>query len=514
MTTTTAPDSSPAIPAGLLPAVGYLRLSDSRIEGELDLRIDKLRERAAAEGWHLTEILMERDEGRRNSGVSAFKQVTVRGADGTVTGLAVLRPMFDQLVTGLFSGRYQRVLTEDISRLMRRGRDNERLIDAVEYRGADVLSLSGTINLRGGGTDAERQQARIMASMAEQFSRDMTRRVAGGRERHAATSWGGGRRPFGYEPDEYAPKHHKTLIQVPAEAAVIRKAAADVLGGTSLKAVTRDLRERAASGEPGTATVTGTPWQTRSLRGVLTSGAVAGKAVRKGQILGDAPWEPILDEPTWTRLRTLFADETRRTNRGSGNEPKWLLSLFAECGVCHKRLTVGGAGEGRSPAYVGKECGHVRRTAKDVDNLISEAVVAWLEKYADSDRLRPAAPAADGHAKALRTELARLRKQRKALLEIFDGDADALAVIRAKEARMTAIDGQLAAAVSEPDPLAGFREGNPRAAWDAAPMPRKRALVQALIESVVIERAGRTGRVFHPETVAVTWRPQAGAPRS
>ena len=98
MTTRTAPASSPAIPAGLLPAVGYLRLSDSRIEGELDLRTAKLRERAAAEGWHLTEIIMERDEGRRNSGVSAFKQVTIRDANGQVTGLAVLRPGFDQLV--------------------------------------------------------------------------------------------------------------------------------------------------------------------------------------------------------------------------------------------------------------------------------------------------------------------------------------------------------------------------------------------------------------------------------
>lgn len=512
MTTTTAPASSPAPAAGLLPAVAYLRLSDSRIEGELELRVAKLRARAAAEGWELGDrILMERDEGRRNSGVSAFKQVTVRGPDGAVTGLAVVRPMFDQLVNGLFSGRYQRVLTEDISRLMRRGRDNERLIDAVEYRGADVISLSGTINLRAGGTDAERQMARIMASMAEQFSRDMTRRVAGGRERHAATSWGGGRRPFGFQPDPDAPKHHKTLIMDPAEAAVIRAAAADVLRGISLNAITRDLRERAAKGEPGTATVTGTPWQTRSLRGALTSGAVAGKTVRKGQVLGDAPWPAILDEPTWQRLRDLFADEGRRTS--ASNEPRWLLSLFAECGVCHKRLTVGGAGRGRSPAYVGKECGHVRRRAEDVDRLVTRLVIAWLEQYADSERLRPAAAPADTHAKALRAERDKLRKQRGALLDRFDGDAQAEALIRAKEQRIEEIGAQLAAAVSEPDPLEGFRGDNPRAAWQAAPIARKRAVVQALMASVVIKPAGRGGRVFDPETVAVTWRPQAGAPR-
>ena len=44
------------------------------------------------------------------------------------------------------------------------------------------------------------------------------------------------------------------------------------------------------------------------------------------------------------------------------------------------------------------------------------------------------------------------------------------------------------------------------------PLPRRRAVVQLLAESVVINRAGRSGgRVFDPETIALTWRPEIAA---
>ena len=186
--------------------------------------------------------------------------------------------------------------------------------------------------------------------------------------------------------------------------------------------------------------------------------------------------------------------------------------------MCHKQLKVGGAGRGRSPAYVGAECGHVRRRAEDVDRLVGRLVVAWLEQYADSDRLRPAAPAADRNAKALRTEARRLRARREQFRQLGeDGDmapADVAAMLRGLDAKLGELDAQLAAAISQPDPLEGWRVGVPAAAWAAAPIARKRALRQALLESVVIKRAGKGGRVFHPETVAVTWRPEAGEPRT
>ena len=71
-----------------------------------------------------------------------------------------------------------------------------------------------------------------------------------------------------------------------AEAAVIQQAAADLLRNISVRAVTRDLRER------GVPTATGAASNTRSLRGVLLKPAVAGLAV------GAASWWPRRGPPS------------------------------------------------------------------------------------------------------------------------------------------------------------------------------------------------------------------------
>ena len=287
---------------------------------------------------------------------------------------------------------------------------------------------------------------------------------------------------------------------MPAEAEVITSAAAAILDlNISLKAVARDLRERQVP------TVTGTAWSAKTLRDVLIKPAVGGLAVRDGELV-PAPWPAILGPGTWERLRDLLTDPARRTNTSRANEPRWLVSGFATCGVCGGPLRAGG-GANRAAAYIGKDCCHVRRNAASVDDLIGEAVIGWLDRYA-STRLRPR-PAAPVNARALRAERDRLRRQREALLGEFEGDPVALRVIRGKEARIAAIEAELAAS-HEPDPLPEFRTGEPaRALWDAAPVARRRAIVQALIESVVIKRAGRRGQGFDPDTVTVTWRPQA-----
>jgi len=72
----------------------------------------------------------------------------------------------------------------------------------------------------------------------------------------------------------------------------------------------------------------------------------------------------------------------------------------------------------------------------------------------------------------------------------FEGDAQAMATIRRKDKRIAEINAQLAAS-DEPDPLAEFR-GKPAAAvWKSLSVARKRAVVQAVIESVTILPAGR-----------------------
>jgi DNA invertase Pin-like site-specific DNA recombinase len=496
----------------------YLRLSDPA-EGALDGREATLRAAAAALGWQVHRVIIENDlsraKARTNGGprpASAFKRQRIQLPNGTYA-LRTVRPGFRSMLHDLGAGQVQAILAEDLDRLLRQPRDNEDLLDAVELAHATVRSISGSITLTAGGTDAERMTARIMAAVANKSSADTGRRVSQARTRLATQSWHGGRRPFGYQPDPDAPQYAKRLRQVPAEAAVIRRYADAVFHGRiSLKGAVAELN----AGD--VRTVTGAAWATRTLVGVLTSGAVAGLALHDGEIIGasDAIPEPILDVDTWQALRDKLRDPARRTT--TANAPRWLVSCFATCGVCGRVLTVGGAGRTakgtkRSPAYVGKVCGHVRRSAEAVDHLVAEAVIGWLERYADSQRLRPA-PRAGGNAKALRAEqrrLSRRRDQFRAMAASGDMDpADVAAMLRTIGADLDRVATRLAACADAPDPIEEFRQGTPaRQVWAGLSLARQRAVVQVLVAKVVAERATSRGRGFDPDSITLVWHDAA-----
>jgi DNA invertase Pin-like site-specific DNA recombinase len=497
----------------LTPAVGYLRLSDYRTEGALQGRAELLKARAAEWGWRLTDvdIITENDLAPRNGdgsprGVSAFKRRKVKLPDGRVV-LRVVRPGFQLLLARIAAG--YNAIAEDLDRLLRQPRDGEELIDTVQLAGTTVRSLSGSVTLTAGGTDDERFVARVMAATANKASADIGRRVSAARGRLAGESYQGGRRPFGYVRDSKAPKYHKRLIVVEAEAGVIRQAAADILDlGISLKAVARDLRERPA--DRRVPTVTGTAWSAKTLREVLIKPSVAGLAVKDGKLVpADAIPEPVLDVGTWERLRDMLTDPARRTNTSRANEPRWLVSGFAECGVCHKPMRVGG-GRDRAHAYIGKDCCHVRRNAKAVDAHIAELVVRRLSEPDAADLLRPPPrPAID--ATRLRAERDKLLRQldKQARMNMRGELSDRALKAGQREAAglIAAIDAQLQVS-DEPDPLPEFREGRPAGVvWAELGTPRRRAIVQTLIEAVVVNRAGRRGQGFDPETLDVTWAP-------
>jgi DNA invertase Pin-like site-specific DNA recombinase len=505
-------DDLPADDAGLVPAIGYLRLSDARLEEAFDGRRERLKARAEGWGWSLADedIIVENDMLPPNGDgtprpASAWKRKRIRLPSGRVEW-RVIRPGF-RLLLDLIPGR-PRVIAEDLDRLLRQPRDGEDLIDAVEMAGATVRSLSGSINLTSGGTEEEKFVARIMAANASKGSGDISRRVRNARALRAGKSYGGGRRPYGYRADEDAPKYHKRLLLVPAEAEMLRAAAGDILDrGISLKAVARDLRDRRAP------TVTGTAeWSAKALREVLLKPAVAGLAVRDGAHVPapDVIPEPVLDADVWERLRDLLTDPARRTNTSRANEPRWLVSGFAVCGVCGGPLRASG-GRNRAYAYIGAECCHVRRGAANVDTYVGLHVVERMSRPDGKDLLRPPPRrGTEAEAGRLRGEARRLRARRerfKAMAATGDLDpADVRDMLRGIDGRLEAVAAELTAAASEPDPLPEFRDQPADEAWAGMGIARRRAVVQALIRSVTVLPAGRRGAGFDPATVEVTPR--------
>ena len=206
--------------------------------------------------------------------------------------------------------------------------------------------------------------------------------------------------------------------------------------------------------------------------------------------LRPAPWPPILERDVWERLRDKLTDPSRRT--GTSNEPKWLVSKFTRCGVCGCTMHVTAGGQ-RAPSYTGDECNHVARDAHHVDDYVAGVITERLSRPDAADLLKPP-PRPGVDAAALRAEQRKLRERKAAQARMHargDIDDEQLASgSREIRARLAVIDAQLAAS-DQPDPLEEFR-GKPAAAvWKSLRLPRKRAVVQALIESIAILPAGR-----------------------
>jgi DNA invertase Pin-like site-specific DNA recombinase len=490
----------------------YLRLSDARLEEALDGREARLRAQAADLGWTVYRVIVENDMVPGNgNGVlrpaSAFKRRKIRTPSGRVE-LRTIRPGFRSLLDDLTTGPVRAVLAEDLDRLLRQPRDGEDLLDAVELSGATCRSRSGSLTLTAGGTDAERFTARIMAATANKASADTARRVRDKKEQLCGQSWQGGRRPFGYRHDPDAPKYHKRLILDDTEAAIIRQAAADILDrDVSLKAIARDLRAR------GVPTVSGCAWTASTLKDVLVKPMAAGLSAWHGE-LREAPWPPILERDVWERLKDKLTAPERRTNAHTGNEPKWLVSKFARCGACGGTLHVTAGGK-RASAYSGDECNHVARNAAHVDAYIAAIVVERLSRPDTADLLKPP-PRPGVDAAALRIEARKLRDRKHSQMRMHAAgaidDDDLAAGMREIRGRLTVIDAQLAAS-DQPDPLEEFRGQPATTVWKSLSLPRQRAVVQALIESITIlptakgRPAGwRPGQsYFNPETIQIQW---------
>jgi hypothetical protein len=386
---------------------------------------------------------------------------------------------------------------------MRQPRDGEDLLDAVELSGATCRSLSGSLTLTGGGTDAERFTARILAATANKSSADTARRVADARERLAGQSWHGGQRPFGYRHDPDAPKYHKTLITDQDEAKVIRDAATAILAEgdekISLKAIARDLRDR------GVPTVTGTAWTASTLRDILVKPTVAGIVISGGAELA-APWPAIIEPDRWRRLRDTLTDPGRRTNGQTGNAPRWLVSKMALCGICAdgKATVHATSGGGRPAAYRCDALNHLWRDAAHVDEYVAAVVVERLSRPDVAGLLRPP-PRPGTNTAALRAEARKLHDRKRAQMRMHAAgaidDGDLAAGMKEIRARLAQIDAQLAVS-DQPDPLAEFRDRPAAAVWESLPLPRRRAVVR-LLATVTILPAGRKGRGFDPSTVRV-----------
>lgn len=470
------------------------RISDAR-DGDthgVDGQVGDCTAHARRLGWQCgpagTHVVVEND-------TSAFTRRKIKLPDGRYE-LRTVRPGFRRALAMLASGEADGLIALDLDRACRDPRDLEDLIDVTESASPriPVESVTGSLRL---ATDADVAMARVMVSMANKSSRDTARRVAAARQRKALEhGYGGGVRPFGFEPDGVTIR--------PSEAAEIVRAADAILGGVALRQVLLDLRTR------GVATVKSAPWSSSAVRGMLRRPRNAGLAVYRGEIVGKAPWPAILPEDTWRAVVAILDDPARRQT--PGNTPRWLGSLIYRCGVCDDGTTCRvHAVRSTGGQYRCDEKHHLARSAPRIDAYVTEVLISRLARDDAAEVLE--APGAPVDARALRREAASLR-------ELLDEQArlHARGVIDSRQleagsgelrARIAAVEGQLAAAAGR-DPLDGIA-GRADAAdvWAGLDLGRRRAILEALcVVSLYPGHPGRLpdGRYFDTSSIRVEWK--------
>lgn len=474
-------------------AILYCRISDARdTNGELTTDgVDDQERRLRLQfeqvlGWGILEVLIEND-------VSAFKRRRIDLPDGT-TAMRVVRPEFRRALDLLANGGSDGFAALDLDRAMRDPRDLEDMIDIVEETNVPVKSLTGSLSL---DSDAGITMARVMVSMANKSSRDASRRLTAAFEARALRGeWRGGGRPFGFEADGIAIRED--------EAQWIRWGVEMTLVGVSLYAQCRDLRDA------GVMSTMGNPMGAQSWRRILRNPRIAGLMTYHDEIVGDAPWPPLVDRDAWEAVKRKLPGKSEPLVR------KWLGSGIYLCGRCGAPMMIGTSSQRRNgkniPTYRCSVKSHLQRQAVPIDEYIADVVVARLTRADASQLLRPADPTID--VDALR---ARARQLRQIVAEMTTDRALGRITqeehLRGRDIAMTEVDDieRRVAATMSASPAARLIEAKDVAdAWDRLTLGPRRAVIRDMMTVTILPpRRGRTPKnfVLDESTIRIEWVP-------
>jgi DNA invertase Pin-like site-specific DNA recombinase len=494
------PTPEPDAPAALI----YGRMSMDSTGKELGLTRqiageDGALKLCAARGWTVTE-----DHIYTDNDLSAS------------TG--VYRPGYADLIAAVERGEAGIVVTYQLSRLWRHRRERAEGMEILKTHRVKVVTVKGP------ELDLSTAYGRAMAGLLGEFD-TMESDVKGERMRssilqkaHAGKQAGGGHRPFGYviqfkivsgsgekirrrieDPGRDVTLH-------PTEAPIVRDCAARVLAGEAVASIVRDLNSR------GVVTSEGHRWTRTTLRRMLCSARISGRrehiptdsyeGVRPlvGEIVStESDWPGIISVEESDRLRALLTRPDRRLTTGGAR--KHLLSGILHCARCGQPM-VGRSSRGvlryvcnRNPDGGKGACGRMYITAAPTDDHIRDRVLIALDSPEMAPRLRQRDQSEpDLHA--------RIRADEDGL-EALAADHGRGEISRAEwraarapiVARLDAARERLATSTQTTalDRFVGTLE-EMRAYWEWCNVSQRRAVVTAVLESVIVHPATVIGR--------------------
>lgn len=447
----------------------YCRISDDREGRRLGVQRQEEDCRALAErnGYEVAEVYIENDTGASSRSRKP-------------------RPKFRDMIALASSGHYDAVISYSSSRLTRRPKENETLIELYEKHG--VLIHYANTNDNDLSTARGRRRARDDAARDAEEVEELAERVARAAEQRAKEGRAnGGTRPYGWSAED------RTKLD-PGELRIIKEMATRVLDGESVRSVAARLNLR------GVPTVTGALWSPTAVKGILTNPRLIGVRVHKGEVV-DQPgnWERALPDDVYERLKVLLTDEKRRV--AMSNKVRNLLTGIALCGECGKPVAskVQVRGEVRRRRLYCADCG-LYRTQDPIDAMVTEVIVSLLETLGPPPA-RDTDPAIVARVEALRQRIT--DTQQAFAADDSMSPADLLETLRPLKDRLK-LEERALKKVTRSAEVAAVAGKRARARWESLPLGTRRLIISELLEVRILRSTRRHG--FDPSSVEITYR--------
>ena len=324
------------------------------------------------------------------------------------------RDEFARMMADLRDGHIDVIIASEFTRLYRRPRELEELLDPVDkfHYDVELVTVDPRVRRWDIRTGIGRAELRAAVNQAAEYSDYISEKVRN-HAKHRATDgrWHGGHPGYGFD---YVPvKRDGEGEELAAEqmsvneeqAKVVRSVVWQVLSGKRIGTICESLNRE------GITTREGRRWRQGNLHPILTKPAIAGlvrhpeKPDLVRSVWGtfvECSQHPnnesgcfgaIVSECDWRKLQVILAKPARSKNLIGAQSA--LLTGYIYCGnpECGKKLVATRDQRGKR-VYACKRdshragCGKIKRLADPIDQLISELVIATLE---DSDFTIPIA---------------------------------------------------------------------------------------------------------------------------
>jgi len=395
------------------------------------------------------------------------------------------RPGYARVVAMIEAGQVEALVAWAPDRLHRSPRDLEDFVDLIERTGIEVATVqAGRVDL---ATPAGRMQARMLGNVARYESEHRSARTRLAHDQIAAEGrWKGGRRPYGYRPEPGG-----TMAVVPVEADVIREAVDRVIGGERVGAIANDFQRR------GIPTATGAAWRSQTLRRIVASPTIAGRRVSHGEDVGTARWPAIV---TAEELAEVVAVLATGTTRGRLPRVALLSGGRLVCEKCSAPMSTARRDNG-GRLYRCLGC-FAQVAAEPLEELIAGALLYRLDR-AEVPAGRKRSPGGAGEVARLEDALAQLAADHG---EGMVTRGEWLAARKPLLARLDAARAT-AAATTHGAAIVGLSgRGRASKAWPELSLDRRQAVLDALIDVVVVGPGTRRGPGLDPDRVDVRWK--------